>query len=152
MSIIRINSVTKRYRNKTGLHNIFFRADESQKIGLVGKNGSGKTTLFKLILGKEPPDSGTIEIDEGLSFGYFSQFSELDDDECISDILDKEFHRVHKLENEINNIGNELSECKDEREQKTLINKQLGLFAEMDELDGWNYRYKISAVLSKYPA
>ena len=72
MSIIRISSLTKRYGNKTVLHNISFKADKSEKIGLVGKNGSGKTTLFKLILGQEEPDDGTIDIDKGLSFGYFS--------------------------------------------------------------------------------
>jgi len=149
MSIIRINSVTKKYGGKTVLHDIFFKADESQKIGLVGKNGSGKTTLFKLILKKEEPDSGTIEVDDGLSFGYFSQFSELDDEKCISDILDNEFSRVHKLEKEIDDIGDKIAGCIDEKEQLILIKKQTELFAEMDALDGWNYKYKISTVLTK---
>ena len=149
MSIIRIGSVTKKYGSKTVLHNISFRAGKSEKLGLVGKNGSGKTTLFKLILGKEQPDSGTVEIDEGLSFGYFSQFSELDDDECILDILDREFYAVHELESKLKQLETEISGCTDERALKALVNKQMGLFAEMDRLDGWNYKYKISTVLSK---
>lgn len=149
MSIIRVNSVTKRYGGNTVLHNIFFRAGKSEKIGLVGKNGCGKTTLFKLILGQEQPDGGTIEIDEGVSFGYFSQFSELNDDECISDILDKEFYRVHELEKHLSAIENEISACKDEKAMKILVNRQMELFSEMDGLDGWNYKYKIATVLSK---
>jgi len=149
MSIIRVNSVTKRYGNKTVLHNIYFKADRSEKIGLVGKNGCGKTTFFRLILGREQADEGEIEIDEGLSFGYFSQFSELDDDMCISDILDKEFYVVHELENKLNKVETEISGCKVERELKALVNKQMELFSEMDRLDGWNYQYKISTVLSK---
>ena len=149
MSIIRINGITKKYGNKTVLHNIFFRANKSEKIGLVGKNGSGKTTLFKLILNKEQPDEGEIELDGGLSFGYFSQFSELNDGECISDILDKEFHKVHDLEKALNSIETAMSTCKDERELMGLLNKQTELLSEMDRLDGWNYKYKISAVLSK---
>jgi ATP-binding cassette subfamily F protein 3 len=149
MSIIRVSAITKRYEKNIVLHNIYFKADKSEKVGLVGKNGSGKTTLLKLILGKEQPDEGVIEIDEGLTFGYFSQFSELNDDECILDILDREFHRVHELEKELNKIEAEISECKDERELKTLVNRQMEMFAEMDRLDGWNYKYKISTVLSK---
>ena len=149
MSIIRINAITKKYGSKTVLHNIFLKADKSEKIGLVGKNGSGKTTLFKLILGREQPDEGVIEIDDGLSFGYFSQFSELSDEECILDILDREFDRVHELEKELSKIENDISNCKDERELKIFVNKQMELFAEMDRLDGWNYNYKISTVLSK---
>ena len=149
MSIIRINSITKKYGNKIVLHNIYFKADESEKIGLVGKNGSGKTTLFKLILGQEQPDDGNIEIDEGLSFGYFSQFSQLNDDDCILDILDGEFYRVHELEKELKRIEPEISDCKDEKALNILVNKQMALFSEMDRLDGWNYKYKISTVLSK---
>jgi ATP-binding cassette subfamily F protein 3 len=149
MSIIRINGITKKYGNKTVLHNIFFRAGKSEKIGLLGKNGSGKTTLFKLILGREQPDSGEIDIDEGLAFGYFSQFSELDGDECIIDILDKEFFRVHELEKELSSIEFEISACKDEKKLKELVGRQMELFDKMDMQDGWNYKYKISAVLSK---
>ena len=149
MSIIRINALTKTYGGKTVLHNIFFKTDKSEKIGLVGKNGSGKTTLFKLILGKEQPDAGVIETDEGLSFGYFSQFSELNGDENISDILDKEFYIIHELEKKLSKTEAEISGCKDEKKLKALVNKQMELFAEMDRLDGWNYKYKISTVLSK---
>ena len=149
MSIIRINALTKRYGNKTVLHDIFFKADKSEKIGLVGRNGCGKTTLFKLILKQEQIYEGAIEIDEGISFGYFSQFSELNDDECILDILEKEFYRVHELEKELNEIQIELSNCKDERELKAFVNRQMELFSKMDMLDGWNYKYKIATVLSK---
>ena len=148
MSIIRLHNITKKYNNKTILHNIYFKLDKSQKIGLIGKNGSGKTTLFKLILGKEQPDEGTIEVDDGLSFGYFSQFSELTDEECIADILDKEFHKVHAIESELESIETAISNCISDKELQLLINKQTDLFAKMDRLDGWNYKYKIATVLS----
>jgi len=149
MSIIRVNGVTKKYGGKTVLHNIYFKIDKSEKIGLLGKNGSGKTTLLKLILGREQPDGGGIEIDDGLSFGYFSQFSELDDEGCIPDILDKEFYRVHELESELLALESKISACKDEKELAGLIGRQMELFEQMDLLDGWNYKYKIATVLSK---
>lgn len=52
-------------------------------MGLVGPNGAGKTTLIKLILGEEAPDEGTVDISDGVTIGYFSQFSELDTETTI---------------------------------------------------------------------
>ena len=149
MSVIRLSAVTKKYENKTILRDVYFKIDKSEKVGLVGKNGSGKTTLFKLILRREEPDSGEISIDEGLTFGYFSQFSELNDSECILNILDKEFYRVHELEVELREIEAAIANCQDDKESKRLVNRQMELFFEMDRLDGWNYKYKIATVLSK---
>ena len=144
-----MNAITKRYNNKTILHNIYFKLDKSEKIGLLGRNGSGKTTFFKLLMGIEEADEGMIEIDDGMSFGYFSQFSELRGNERIVDILDGEFARVHEIETELSEIDGKIAECLDEKKTMNYVKKQMKLFAEMDHLDAWNYRYKIETVLSK---
>lgn len=44
-----------------------------EKLGLVGRNGCGKSTLFKLILGEESPDSGTITFPRGYTIGHLAQ-------------------------------------------------------------------------------
>jgi len=149
MSIIRINGATKKYDSKTVLNNIFFKLDKSDRIGLVGKNGGGKTTLLKLILNTEELTDGKIEIDRDITIGYFSQFCELDGNETIVQILDHEFAWVHKLEEELADIESQISNCTNDREMQTLINKQMTLFAEMEQHDGWNYKYKIDTVLTK---
>ena len=77
MSLIRVNNIYKSYDATPVLREIYFKLDNGDRVGLIGKNGSGKTTLLKLILEQEEPTSGTIEIDPGLKIGYFSQFSEL---------------------------------------------------------------------------
>lgn len=43
------------------------------KIGLVGPNGAGKSTIFRLIVGQETADEGTVSIDRGVKVGYFDQ-------------------------------------------------------------------------------
>ena len=43
------------------------------RIGLVGPNGAGKSTVFRMIVGEEPPDSGNVVIERGVTVGYFSQ-------------------------------------------------------------------------------
>ena len=44
-----------------------------EKVGLVGPNGSGKSTIFRMIVGDEPPDSGQVAVDRGITIGHFSQ-------------------------------------------------------------------------------
>ncbi len=44
-----------------------------EKIGLVGPNGAGKSTVFRMIVGQQSPDEGTVSIDKGLTVGYFDQ-------------------------------------------------------------------------------
>ena len=59
MSLVRLYDVTKNYDARTVFHDVFFRLDEGDRVGLIGKNGVGKTTLLRLILGK----SDTRKID-----------------------------------------------------------------------------------------
>jgi ATPase subunit of ABC transporter with duplicated ATPase domains len=54
-------------------------------IGIIGPNGAGKTTLFRMILGQEPPDAGTIRVGETVKLGYIDQNRTLDPDKSIFD-------------------------------------------------------------------
>lgn len=47
--------------------------DRYEKMGVVGNNGTGKSTFVKILLGKEPFDSGKLDIGETVRFGYYSQ-------------------------------------------------------------------------------
>jgi ATP-binding cassette subfamily F protein uup len=44
-----------------------------EKMGIVGNNGTGKSTFIKMLVGKEPPDSGEFDLGETVKFGYYSQ-------------------------------------------------------------------------------
>jgi ATPase subunit of ABC transporter with duplicated ATPase domains len=62
-------------------------------VGVIGANGAGKSTLFKMILGQEQPDEGTLRLGETVKLGYVDQSRDKLDDkknvwEEISDGLD----------------------------------------------------------------
>lgn len=57
-----------------------------ERVALVGPNGAGKSTLFRMILGEDSPDEGTIERDEYSITGYLAQESGSPGDETILEI------------------------------------------------------------------
>ncbi|HLO67480.1 MAG TPA: ABC-F family ATP-binding cassette domain-containing protein [Holophaga sp.] len=50
-----------------------FQLNPGEKAGLVGPNGAGKSTLFRMVLGEEAPDEGTVSVPKKLSVGCFRQ-------------------------------------------------------------------------------
>lgn len=71
--MVAFNAVTKQVGTKILYANGSFQINPGDKIGLVGSNGAGKTTIFRLIIGEESPDQGTISKPERIRIGYFSQ-------------------------------------------------------------------------------
>lgn len=59
---LRINDITKNFKNEIVLSNITFKANKGDIIGIVGRNGSGKSVLFKIICGLYLPSSGTVTV------------------------------------------------------------------------------------------
>ena len=63
MEIIRINNVSKNYKNIKALNNISLTINEGELYGLLGVNGAGKTTLLKILSGLTDPTSGDFVVD-----------------------------------------------------------------------------------------
>lgn len=61
-TILKLNKVTKKYKNVTALDSISITIKKGQIYGLLGLNGAGKSTLIKVITGLSIPDSGEIEL------------------------------------------------------------------------------------------
>lgn len=61
--MIKINSLTKLYKNRRGIRNISLEISDGEILGLLGPNGSGKTTLMKAFLSLVPDYSGEIVVD-----------------------------------------------------------------------------------------
>lgn len=60
MSIIKLENVTKKFRENIVLNNVSLEIEPCSVTGLIGRNGSGKTMLMKCILGLVSPTSGTV--------------------------------------------------------------------------------------------
>jgi len=60
--IIRINNITKYYKDFVAVNSVNIAINHGEIYGLIGKNGAGKTSILKMILGILNPSSGNIEI------------------------------------------------------------------------------------------
>lgn len=74
------------------------RMERGQKIALVGANGLGKTTLLRSILGEIPSVSGSVELGDNLSVGYYQQeIKEANYNTCIEEVW-KDFPSFNQYE------------------------------------------------------
>ncbi len=71
--MIQISSLQKAYGAQILFDDLSFLVNKGERVGLVGRNGTGKTTLFKMILGEEQTDSGTISMPKGYKIGTLEQ-------------------------------------------------------------------------------
>ena len=71
--VIEAKGISKAYGDKLLFENLSFMLPPGGIVGVIGPNGAGKSTLFKILTGKEQPDSGTIEIGSTVRLGYVDQ-------------------------------------------------------------------------------
>ena len=147
MSLVRIKGVTKKYEERLVLKEIFFRLSEGERVGLIGPNGSGKTTLLNLLLLREDPTEGEVEHTQGIKIGYFSQFSELDSDSSIEQILEDVLATTKSLLIELEQIEKEMTENTGDLD--ALLLRQAEVLEAIEHVDGWNWKNRIDTVLSK---
>ncbi|NJN16649.1 MAG: ABC-F family ATP-binding cassette domain-containing protein [Oscillochloris sp.] len=71
--MLQAHGLCKAYGAATILKDITFHINDGEHVGLIGPNGAGKSTLLRLLIGAEPPDSGTIVLSSGAKIGYLAQ-------------------------------------------------------------------------------
>ncbi len=71
--VLTVSNLAKSYGEHVIFDNVTFTIGAQERVGLVGRNGSGKTTLFRLLLGEEECDSGTITTPRYYTIGHLSQ-------------------------------------------------------------------------------
>jgi len=71
--VIEFNGVSKAFKDRLLIDNLSFSVPAGAIVGIIGPNGAGKSTLFKMITGKEQPDSGDVKIGATVKLAYVDQ-------------------------------------------------------------------------------
>jgi len=83
--VAELESVSKAYGGRPIVAGLSMRVMRGDRLGILGANGAGKTTLLGLILGRIPPDSGTVRLGTSLQVAYFDQMrAQLDPDASVA--------------------------------------------------------------------
>jgi ATP-binding cassette subfamily F protein 3 len=71
--MLQVKDITKSFGSQVLFDGCSFSMVPRQRIGLLGRNGHGKSTLFRMILGEDHPDTGSIIVPRGYRVGHLSQ-------------------------------------------------------------------------------
>ncbi len=71
--VIAANGVRKGYGETLLMEHVTFSLPRGGIVGVIGPNGAGKTTLFRMIVGAEQPDAGTLRVGESVMLSYVDQ-------------------------------------------------------------------------------
>ena len=72
-TVIEVTNLRKAYGDRLLIEDLTFSLPRAGIVGIIGANGAGKTTLFRMLVGQEPPDGGTIEIGDTVRLSYVDQ-------------------------------------------------------------------------------
>ncbi len=85
-SVIEFRGVSKGYGDRLLMENLSFIVPPGAIVGIIGPNGAGKSTLFRMITGRESPDSGEVKIGQSVKLSYVDQSREnLSGDKTVFD-------------------------------------------------------------------
>ncbi|MEO8363618.1 MAG: energy-dependent translational throttle protein EttA [Ilumatobacteraceae bacterium] len=83
-TVIELKSVRKAFGDRLLIDDLTFSLPPAGIVGIIGPNGAGKTTLFRMIVGQEAPDGGTITIGDTVQLSYVDQSRDsLNDDATV---------------------------------------------------------------------
>jgi len=86
--VIEFNGVSKAFGDKLLIDNLTFSLPPAGIVGIIGPNGAGKTTLFRMIMGEEKSDEGTLEHGDTVQIGYVDQaHKDLDPNKTVWEVI-----------------------------------------------------------------
>jgi sulfate-transporting ATPase len=86
--VIEFNNVSKAYGDRLLIDDLSFKVPPGAIVGIIGANGAGKSTLFRMIAGREQPDSGEVKIGQTVKLAYVDQSRDaLEDKKTVFDAV-----------------------------------------------------------------
>ncbi|MEO8060179.1 MAG: energy-dependent translational throttle protein EttA [Burkholderiales bacterium] len=82
--VLEFEGVTKSFGDRVLIDNLSFKVPAGAIVGIIGPNGAGKSTLFRMLAGKEKPDSGTVKVGPTVRMAFVDQSREsLENDKTV---------------------------------------------------------------------
>jgi sulfate-transporting ATPase len=92
--VLEADELQKAFDDRLLIDGLSFKIPPGAIVGVIGPNGAGKTTLFRMVVGKEKPDAGTLRLGETVKLGYVDQERELDGAKTVWEIISDEAEQI----------------------------------------------------------
>jgi len=142
-TILQADGLVKTFSTRTLFHDVSFKVNEGDRIGIIGVNGAGKTTLFRILTGKEEYDGGYLTKEKGLTVAYMEQYSEFSSGRTAYEEVLEQFASLLAKEAELEQI-NALLETEQEEH---LIRRQHTLLESFEREGGLTFRGRVRSTL-----
>ena len=143
--MITISGLGKHFGARDLFRGADLRVGARDRIAIVGPNGSGKTTLFEMIVGRQQPDTGSINITKNAVFGYLAQETDalrgrtvLEEVTKAGAAYEHAGHRLAVLE----------AELAVDPQNKDLLDEYARLHERFDSLGGWSLETQATQILA----
>ena len=152
--ILQLKDIQKSIGVEEILNNISFILEDKEKAALVGVNGAGKTSVFRIITGQWQPDEGVMTQMAGTTIGYLPQMAETDPNlldsipvgSTLYEVLDAVFEPLKKIEAEIRNIEQRMTNQEGEKLDASL-ERYAALTTRFEAADGYSAASRVRGVL-----
>ena len=129
--------------------NVSYVINDKDRIALVGKNGAGKSTMLKIIAGLQEPTGGIVSIPRDTTIAYLPQVMILSDECSVREETEKAFVHIHKIQEEIECLNNQMAERTDYESEKymQLVERFTHLNERFQMMGGMNYHAELERTL-----
>ena len=138
MVLLTVDNLKKSFADRTLFSDVSFEIRTGERVGLIGVNGGGKTTLMRILMGKEPYDSGSFGMPQGTKLSYVEQIPSLDPDTDLYSFALEAFRPLLDLEAEEERILQKLEQGDGDRDR--LIIRQAAILETLSGEDGTTFR------------
>src|SRR5947208_13221386 len=146
--MISFSNVSKQYGKQLVFVEASFQLNPGEKVGLVGPNGSGKTTLFRMVVGEEEPDEGSVSLPKKLTIGYFRQDVEEMEGRSVLDEAIAGSGRVGDLHHELEALQHSMSDPAQADKMDKILERFGEVQEEYDHLGGYALESQAREVLN----
>jgi ATP-binding cassette subfamily F protein 3 len=148
--VVHVTGIAKGFGSKTLYRDGSFQINPGDKIGLVGPNGAGKTTIFRIIMGEEGVDAGTVSVPDKTVVGYFSQdIAEMSGRSALEEVMSGA-GKVTELGLRLKEMEKKLEDAASlsDDEMQTLLEKYGETQAEFEARGGYDLESRAKEILT----
>src|SRR5712672_4678952 len=145
--MVSFSNINKQYGKQLVFVEASFQLNPGEKVGLVGPNGSGKTTLFRMVVGEEEPDEGSVSLPKKLTIGYFRQDVEEMSGRSVLDEAIAGSGRVGDLHHELEALQKAMADPERSGQMDAILARFGEVQEEYDHLGGYALESRAREVL-----